>query len=66
MAIGVSRDALTTATRNSLGSTLTLFQLPKMAEEDVWRTARGERAEPTEDEEEADEEGLIPQSVPED
>jgi len=57
---------LTTATKNSLGSTLTLFQLPKMAEEDVWRTARGERAEPTEDEEEADEEGLIPQSVPED
>ncbi len=55
-AMEVSRDALATATKNSLGSTLTLFQLPEMAEEDVWRAARGEQAEPTEDEVEADEE----------
>lgn len=55
-AMEVSRDALATATKNSLGSTLTLFQLPEMAKEDVWRAARGEQMEPTEGQEEDDEE----------
>lgn len=55
-AMEVSRDALAAATKNSLGSTLTLFQLPKIAEEDVLRAASGEQGEPTEDEEEVDEE----------
>ena len=55
-AVDVSRDALATATKNSLGSTLTLFQLPEMAEADVWRAAKGEQAESTEDQEEDDEE----------
>lgn len=55
-AMEVSRDALATATKNSLGSTLTVFQLSEEAEEDVWRAARGEQAPPSEDEEEADEE----------
>ena len=47
----VSRDALSMATKNSLGSTLTLFQLPETAEEDVWRAARGEREGPSEEDE---------------
>ena len=55
-AMEVSRDALATATKNSLGSTLTLFQLPETAEEDVWRAATGEQKEPPKDEEEGDEE----------
>ena len=55
-AMEVSRDALATATKNSLGSTLTLFQLSDTAEEDVWRATRGEQAAPSEDEEEDDEE----------
>ncbi|MDE0611243.1 MAG: restriction endonuclease [Gammaproteobacteria bacterium] len=54
--VDVSRDALATATKNSLGSTLTLFQLPEMAEADVWRAAKGEQVEPTEDQEEDNEE----------
>lgn len=52
----VSRDALTTATKNSLGSTLTLFQLPETAEEDVRGAASGQQAGPSEDGEEGDEE----------
>ena len=55
-AVDVSRDVLATATRNVLGAALTLFQLPKEAEEDVWRAARGEQAESAEDQEEDDEE----------
>ncbi len=55
-AMEVSRDALATATKNSLGSALTLFQLPETAEEDVWRAATREEGEPSEDEVEADEE----------
>ncbi len=55
-AMEVPRDALATATKNSLGSTLTLFQLPEKAAEDVWRAATGEGGEPSEDEEKADEE----------
>ena len=52
----VSRDTLATATKNSLGSTLTLFKLPEMAEQDVWRAVTGEQAEPPDDEVDADEE----------
>ena len=55
-AMVVSRDALATATKNSLGSTLTLFQLPETAEQDVWGAASGQQAGPSEDGEEADEE----------
>ena len=55
-AMEVSRDTLATATKNSLGSTLTLFQLPELAEEDVWAAARGDHAGQSGDEEEADEE----------
>ena len=44
----VSRDALATATKNSLGSTLTLFQLPETAEEDVWGAASGQQVGPSE------------------
>ena len=50
-AVDVSRDALATATKNTLCSALTLFQLPEMAEADVWRAAKGEQVEPTEDQE---------------
>ncbi|MDE0127991.1 MAG: restriction endonuclease [Gammaproteobacteria bacterium] len=55
-AMEVSRDTLATATKNSLGSTLTLFQLPELAEEDIRGAASGEQADPSEDNEEADEE----------
>ena len=55
-AMEVSRDALATATKNSLGSTLTLFQLPETAEQDVWGAASCQQAGPSEDGEEADEE----------
>jgi restriction system protein len=37
----VSRDALTQQTRNSLGSTLTVFQIPSAAEEELWSAAKG-------------------------
>ncbi len=52
----VSRDALTTATKNSFGSTLTLFRLPETAEEDVWRAGSGEQEGPSEERATADEE----------
>lgn len=55
-AMEVSRDTLATPTKNSLGSALTLFKLPEMAEQDVWRAVTGEQAEPPEDEVDADEE----------
>lgn len=55
-AMEISRDTLATATKNSLGSTLTLFRLPAIAEKDVWRAVTGEQAELPEDEEEVDEE----------
>lgn len=55
----VSRDALATATKNSLGSTLTLFRLPVTAEEDVRRTASGQQAELSEDGEEGDEDETL-------
>ena len=55
-ATGVSRDSLTTATKNTLGSTLTLFRLTEEAEEDVWRAASGERDGPSRDEGATDEE----------
>ena len=37
----VSRDRLATATRNTLGSTLTLFRIPDSAERDILRAAQG-------------------------
>lgn len=49
--VEVSWDALTTATKNSLGSTLTLFRLPETADEDVWRAASGEQGDPSEEDE---------------
>ncbi|MDE0693643.1 MAG: restriction endonuclease [Gammaproteobacteria bacterium] len=55
-ATGVSRDALATATKNSLGSTLTLFRLPEAAEQDIWRAATAPGEASPEDEGEADEE----------
>ena len=53
----VSRDRLSTPTRNTLGSTLTLFRIPDPAESDILRATQGvDKApppeEPTEDEEE--------------
>lgn len=50
----VSRDALTTASKNTLGSTLTVFRLPETAEQDVWQAASGKQEGPSEDEEAAD------------
>ena len=50
----VSRDALTTATRNTLGSTLTVFRLPKTAEQDVRQAASGKPEGPSEDADAAD------------
>lgn len=50
----VSRDALTTATKNTLGATLTVFRLPDTAEQDVWQAASGEQNGPSEDEDTAD------------
>ena len=52
----VSRDTLTTATKNTLGSTLTLFRLTEKAEEDVWRAASGEQDGPSRDQGATDEE----------
>lgn len=44
----VSRDALNVSTRNSLGSTLTLFLIPDEAVADVWAATKGQKpAEPT-------------------
>ena len=37
----ISRDQLATATRNTLGSTLTLFRIPDPAEQDILRVAQG-------------------------
>lgn len=37
----VARDALTQQTRNSLGSTLTLFQIPASAQAELWSAAKG-------------------------
>lgn len=43
----VSRDALNVSTRNSLGSTLTLFAIPGEAMADVWAVTKGNKpAEP--------------------
>ena len=53
-AANVSRDALTTATKNTLGSTLTVFRLPETAEQDVWQAASGKPEGPSEDEDAAD------------
>lgn len=52
----VSRDALTTTTKNLLGATLSLFQVQKTAEEEIWGVMSGEQVEPSEDEAEANEE----------
>ena len=38
----VSRDGLAPATRNTLGSTLTLFRIPEQAEFDILRATQGE------------------------
>lgn len=58
-AMDVSRDSLATATKNSLGSTLTVFQLPATAEEDIWGAASGEQARPSGDEADEDEKLLL-------
>ena len=50
----ISRDALTTASKNTLGSTLTVFRLSEAAEQDVWRAASGNQEGSSEDEDAAD------------
>ena len=60
----ISRDALATATKNTLGATLTVFRLPETAEQDVWEAASGEQDGPSEDEDAADaEEKLLLESL---
>ena len=54
VAKNVSRDALTTASKNTLGSSLTVFRLPDAAEQDVWQAASGKQESPSEDEDVAD------------
>ena len=39
----ISRDVLSATTKNSLGSTLTLFRLPESAEEEILRVLTGEQ-----------------------
>lgn len=46
----ISRDSLLTATKNSLGSVMTLFLLPKQAAEDIWRSVNGKQVDPTDGE----------------
>ena len=52
----VSRDSLANATKNSLGSTLTVFMVPEGVQKDVLAQVHGEpsRAEPVEDDGEED------------
>ena len=55
----VSRDRLATPTKNTLGSTLTLFRIPDSAERDILRAARdGSEAAPPEELVEEEEELL--------
>ena len=44
-ATSISRDVLTATTKNSLGSTLTLFRLPEPAEKEVLRVLTGNKAD---------------------
>ncbi|MBO9470017.1 restriction endonuclease [Endozoicomonas sp. G2_2] len=50
----VERDRLSVATRNTLGSTLTLFRLSESAAEEIERALAGQVATPEHDEEDAD------------
>lgn len=60
----VSRDALLAGTRNSLGSTLTLFQVPESSAADIRRAlGRGEGGVPVEGEVEEQDEGALLQDV---
>lgn len=49
----LSRDSLSTSTKNSLGSTLTLFEVPSSAAAEVLATLKGNPAPAVEDEAEA-------------
>lgn len=51
----VQRDDLTPASRNTLGSTLTLFQLNEDTADDVWNALEGKKPTPEEDAEEKEE-----------
>ena len=55
----VSRDGLATATRNTLGSTLTLFRIPEPAEQDILRVTQGRGEVPPPDELIEEEEELL-------
>ena len=46
----ISRDVLSATTKNSLGSTLTLFRLPESAEEEILRVLTGEQRDDLEEE----------------
>lgn len=58
----VSRDRLATATRNTLGSTLTLFRIPDPAEHDILRATQGGGEAPP-PEELIEEEGELLQDI---
>ena len=55
----VSRDRLATPTRNTLGSTLTLFRIPESAEQDILRAARDEGEGPSAENRGDEEEDLL-------
>jgi restriction system protein len=55
----VDRDQLSLSTRNSLGSTLTLFRIPDDAAEEIEKVLKGQPTPPTEEEGEEDEASLL-------
>ena len=55
----VSRDRLSTSTKNTLGSTLTLFRIPDSAEHDILSAAQGEVEAPPPDQQNDEEEELL-------